>query len=244
MALVSATASDHHPCMTEPTLPSIYKTKFVAFVDLLGFREEIKRSADAPILQKRVAEVVDIFQQTACKNEHYDIYLTAFSDSIVLSAEVTKYGLNSLLQMLGQVALNLIQKNILIRGGISLGPIYHAGTITFGPAMIEAYDIENKWAIYPAIILSPEVATKAAEFGSPLVQPDPQRPHLLMVDYLESFRSLSLSGPTSTISSHIQQRLMVHRADGSLYSKAKWLETYWNSAIGSGVLPVAPDPED
>lgn len=236
--------------MTAQALPSIYKTKFVAFVDLLGFSDIIKRSGDDLALQAQVAEVVDVFQRTACENEHHDIRLTAFSDSLVLSASVTESGLNTLLGMIGMIARNLlIQHDVLLRGGLSIGSIHHEGAVTYGPAMLDAYAVESKWAVFPAVVLSDEVALKAAEYASPLVQPDPHRPHMMMLDYLSPFRRYNgvvspgepkLDGPARIVVSHIQKRLIEHREDPSRYFKAKWVEAYWNSAVReNGVLPEA-----
>ncbi|WP_286949831.1 MULTISPECIES: hypothetical protein [Brevundimonas] len=70
----------------------IYKTKLVAFIDLLGFHNTIERSAIEPALQRQVASVIDTFQRTACENKAHDIVLTGFSDSLVMSAAVTPEG--------------------------------------------------------------------------------------------------------------------------------------------------------
>lgn len=102
----------------------IYKTKLVAFVDLLGFHNTIERSSQEPELQRRVAAVIDTLQKTACANEAHDIALTGFSDSLVMSAAATPEGLNGLLSMIGQIARNLLQKDVLIRGVAALGSIH------------------------------------------------------------------------------------------------------------------------
>lgn len=125
------------------------------------------------------------------------------------------------------------------------------GTMTFGPAMNEAYGIEQQWAVYPAVILSNEAAAKAAEFRSQCVCVDPHRPHLLMLDYLEPFRTfvpesdrrkVSCEDSAKLIVSHIQGRLSQHQSNQSLHSKAKWLGVYWDSAVSDlGVLPTTKD---
>jgi len=232
----------------------IYKTKFVAFIDLLGFHQIIEKSAQDHCLQKRVSEVLQTFQNTACENPQQDIVLTVFSDSLVLSAAVTSEGFNSLCDMIGRIARNLIQKDILIRGGISVGLVHHQGTMTFGPAMNEAYGIEDKWAVYPAVILSESVAAQAKAFASDHVCQDPHRPHLMMVDYLKPMRIYTqeravgkalLDGPSRLIVRNIQVRLRDHRSNLNLYSKAQWIEAYWNSAVSElGVLPTTFDDVD
>lgn len=171
-----------------------------------------------------------------------------------MSAAVTPEGLNSLLSMIGQIARNLLQKDVLIRGGVSLGSIHHEGTMTFGPAMNEAYGIESQWAVYPAVIFSNAVAAKAAQFQSRRVCVDPHRPHLMMIDYLEPMRvytpelvagKVIWDDPALLIVSHIQNRLIQHRSNQNLYSKTMWLEAYWNSAVSElGVLPTSGHTSD
>lgn len=104
-----------------------YKTKFVAFIDLLGFKHSIEQSALEEKRQRKVAFAISTLQTTACKNDEHDIALTGFSDNLVISADVTALGLDSMLRMIGQIARNLLQEDILIRGGVSLGAIHHDG---------------------------------------------------------------------------------------------------------------------
>jgi hypothetical protein len=46
---------------------------------------------------------------------------------------------------------------LLIRGAITIGDIVHDDSIVFGPALNRAYELESQQAIYPRIILDPDV---------------------------------------------------------------------------------------
>ncbi len=48
-------------------------------------------------------------------------------------------------------------EGIMIRGGVTIGDLYHRNNIVYGPAMIEAYRLESKCAIYPRIIMSEDM---------------------------------------------------------------------------------------
>lgn len=64
-----------------------YRTKYVVFLDLLGFRELVKRS-DADVLERhRLVEALKLVRDTLCENPSVDFRFTYFSDCIVLSAE-------------------------------------------------------------------------------------------------------------------------------------------------------------
>jgi len=52
----------------------------------------------------------------------------------------------------------LREKGLLLRGAVTLGKVYESPNVLFGPALVEAHDLE-KAARYPRIILSNEVAT-------------------------------------------------------------------------------------
>jgi hypothetical protein len=54
--------------------------------------------------------------------------------------------------------ISLIQRGISVRGAISSGKLFHNEAIVFGPALVEAVELE-KLAMYPRVILSREILT-------------------------------------------------------------------------------------
>ncbi|ALI98585.1 hypothetical protein [Rufibacter tibetensis] len=84
------------------------------------------------------------------------IKVTHFSDSIVLSIglENDMYAM-SLIEYLGRLIYRLWKDfKILIRGSITVGRLVHVeGGPLFGPAMVNAYDLETNLASHPRIIL-------------------------------------------------------------------------------------------
>lgn len=84
-----------------------------------------------------------------------------FSDSIVISHPLTIIMLDavpSLLREVANLALTLLGLGIMVRGGIALGPLYHKDSVVFGPAMIDAYELESRYALYPRILISDAIA--------------------------------------------------------------------------------------
>lgn len=57
-----------------------------------------------------------------------------------------------LLLDLVHVQLELASCDVLLRGGITIGDLYHDGNIVYGPAMNEAYLLESQKAVYPRVI--------------------------------------------------------------------------------------------
>ncbi|WP_454826257.1 hypothetical protein [Paraburkholderia xenovorans] len=137
--------------MSEPS----YSDRVVAFIDILGFRELIlqDRESDVFAALKLAKE-----SETGKFHNAPEMRLTAFSDSIIASDEVGDgIGFTRLLHFTTYLTWQLLEKGVLIRGGISRGRLHHENGIVFGHAMIEAYELESKQAIYPRILVSEDV---------------------------------------------------------------------------------------
>jgi hypothetical protein len=151
-----------------------YQTHLVAFVDLLGFREALRDSnredAILSLLRRLSAFQGDFFAEShKMENGHQSRVrpaVSAFSDNIVLSFrldELDQHALSVdvvilfLQNLVAYIAWNAFQSRLLIRGGLAMGDLYHEGGVVFGPALVEAYEIERSVAIYPRVALGPSV---------------------------------------------------------------------------------------
>ncbi len=164
-----------------------YDNQIVAFVDILGFKEIIKKSEQnlnkinllyqaLEFLKRRennlkwnlkLIEVEEDAQKIGV--EKFDIEglvnCSCFSDSIVVSIKVSDKNINeltsTLITNLSFIGAQLMQAGILIRGGISIGKMIHQNNgILMGPALIEAYQLETNLAKFPRIILSKKLLEK------------------------------------------------------------------------------------
>ncbi|SFP88766.1 hypothetical protein [Hydrogenimonas thermophila] len=90
-----------------------------------------------------------------------DIKATQFSDCLVFSVPVeNEMACFSIFEAIAKLMTKLhAEYNLLLRGGVSIGKICHEeGGPLFGPALVEAYEIESKQAVYPRVLLSKDVA--------------------------------------------------------------------------------------
>src|SRR5438105_1445070 len=46
---------------------------------------------------------------------------------------------------------------MLVRGGVTIGKLYHSGGVVFGEALVDAYRLESRVAIYPRIAVSSRI---------------------------------------------------------------------------------------
>lgn len=106
---------------------------------------------------------------------HWPIEITQFSDSLVLSCKAED-GATSilLLEFIAKLMLGAFQHGFLLRGGITLGLLSHQeGGPLFGPAFIEAYALESKYALWPRIIVDKTVVDLLVRTVQDLPKPKP-----------------------------------------------------------------------
>lgn len=140
-----------------------YKECYIAFLDLLGFKNRIE---DKKTSCEDIAKVFDeIDKKCPVYINEEDRPLMEFSllrkkimsDTICLYVDSSVN--NSLAGLIAtcdylQVRLSRFETPILLRGAIIKGDIYAEGDITFGPGVSKAYLLEEKTAKYPRIILT------------------------------------------------------------------------------------------
>jgi len=140
-----------------------YEDRLVAFVDILNFAGKIAKSdTDSEALDNicsTIQYVNDYFNKA--KEDYYPanlLNITQFSDFIVISVKMDfSKEMLSIFSHLKTVQINLIKKNILLRGGIVKGKIIHNDHMLLGPGMVNAYYFESKCALHPRIAIDPQV---------------------------------------------------------------------------------------
>lgn len=141
----------------------IYENRILAFVDILGFKNMVQVSASNFEEQVRLMKAMNIIHSYKSLNDKgpdgglrkYGVQVTTFSDSAILSYPISfDGGLFHVLLDLIHLQIDLACLGIFIRGGVSIGPAHHDEFNAFGPAMVDAYELESKIAKYPRIILS------------------------------------------------------------------------------------------
>ena len=127
-----------------------FHSKFIAFVDILGFKAMVKAAEEQKALGLSVlleycsvlsqtAHVQDIAEygpvicpQSQCNSRDLDYEVTQISDCAVISAEVSPAGLINLLQHVSACTRKLLASGVMVRGYVSRGNIYHKGNQIVG----------------------------------------------------------------------------------------------------------------
>ena len=144
-----------------------YTKCYIAFLDILGFKNRINHSSCQEILDiykdiKNPLKSIHIGDENNSAQEIYatkHIHTKVMSDSICFYID-SKYqdALFCLLSCCAIFQAKLLRRPtpILVRGAVVLGDIYAEGDITFGSGMTQAYLLEEENAKYPRIIITKE----------------------------------------------------------------------------------------
>jgi hypothetical protein len=215
-----------------------YSERYVAFIDILGFREIVKRSeADPRLYEALVKTLSEIHAREPLGGEEtVDFQFQTFSDSIVISAASSKIGLAYLLNSIHSLTLGLMQESLLIRGGIAKGKLYHEKGVMFGPAFIQAYEIEQTIANYPRVILSKQTYEDFRASGlepSSVMLSEDGPPCLNIFGGLKFLLSrddtrLEATEIATRCRAAIQTLLEESIHNPSHYEKLRWLAIRWN----------------
>lgn len=139
---------------------------------------------------------------------------------------------------------------ILLRGGITLGavqvhPEVQEDELIFGPALVRAYELENTAAIFPRIVVDPEVIKRARSLPPFLYKQliSLSEDGIYFVDYLNVCESFT------THKHMVETRLAKLKAGGAregVVQKYLWLVNYHNSKVNQlpdSILKGRPDAE-
>lgn len=144
----------------------------VAFVDLLGTSQAIKNDEHDINLNS-----MNYILQTAfdmCADPHIckaKVNVKAFSDNIVFSMELPEDGseieckarVHNIIEICAYFQIAAFGMGITTRGGITVGDFFCNDIFVWGKALLRAYNLESKVAIYPRIVIDENVLPLMSE---------------------------------------------------------------------------------
>jgi len=150
---------------SQTVLPSI-----VAFLDILGFSRSTQEASLAGTENDLLARLLNALS-TASSNirdrsvsgpvAYHDIKF--FTDNVAigipthdLAFEGGEPELGFALRSIGSYVLDMSLSGFFVRGGLSFGNHYMDDTVVFGPALLEAHDLEDQ-AVYPCVVLGDSI---------------------------------------------------------------------------------------
>lgn len=179
--------------MREVWITYMYEERYVAFIDILGFKNIVNNTYTIPAEFNRLEQALKHIE--SLKNDNYrDPYgknwlgmeFTMFSDSIVISYPASGYG-NAfhILMEIAFICLDMLDMGYIFRGGITVGALIHKGDICYGPAMNSAVELEKR-AKYPRIIIERAVLEKGVQYPGTANTPEQEVEYLRYLVLLDS----------------------------------------------------------
>jgi len=235
----------------------MYEDRVLAFIDILGFSESIRKTIQDDIEDetetKRINNLLEKVQgHLNFEREDNGKFFNSkvvnqFSDSLIISYLMTEEsGIFFILIDLLHLYATAVFNGFLLRGAVVCDKVYHTENKVFGPALVKAYNMENKLAIYPRIILDDNIINVAAKYHSrnhdsemeieyikelilkdfdglsyinyfDAIEPELDAGHEEMPEYFECLRNIIIN--------------MEKIADVSVKSKYLWLKEKYNFVI-------------
>jgi len=230
-------------------MPS-YRDQVVCFLDIMGFREIVKsRTAD------EITLMLDLIQATAAGTGSSGAQVPSvisFSDSVIRALPCSSDPITALKQEVEELAKaqwELMDNEILVRGGITIGQVLITANRAFGPAFVRAYELESSWAGSPRIVIDPGAIeiirkqirkTSSTEAKRKLVRSIRRAVSLdgdgiWFVDYISyARRSVGITAHHAAMKrhrDHIIKSANMLKPGSSVLAKYLWLIRYFNNSV-------------
>jgi hypothetical protein len=239
----------------------IYRKAIVTYLDILGFRKLIEN--ENPERVRRILHAtrdrIDVgsfgFEDADDDGDEDgplyrkdDAFTLNFSDltlrlTLLSAKEALQDRISMELRNLCEMQLDLARKDgIFMRGAVSHGDLFMDGDYVFGPGLVRSYELAEKVAVFPRIILDPDLIKEVNRATGK--EPDPRWHYFCQraddgvyyLDYL--FKSISVRVPIwteSVLQGHKQaieeSFARVSSTDQRARQKLVWTALYHNSTL-------------
>ena len=251
-----------------------YEECIVTFIDLLGFRDLLNRRTAADIRQilntfRREAEPYDpgLPSDPSRRGITSEVKMEVVSDAVVRARTIhSRYPDGALFRELMEllfIQAACVHQGILLRGALTIGYVHVGEELegpVFGPGLVRAYEMEDREAVYPRIIVEEAVMERfandetlwreghsrsdEAEYVAHLLKTDDAG--LSFVDYLGAFQT-EVDHYGQYVELLARHRQLVERglsevSRRDVRRKYAWLKNYHNRQVSHDM--DRPDLDD
>ncbi|TWT89087.1 hypothetical protein Mal64_25790 [Pseudobythopirellula maris] len=126
---------------------------YAALLDILGYRAFLRRDEE-----KGAVEFRHTMESALSKLDDVgkDYSVQAISDTVIITRAEHNTG-HEFIELVRKTIVAFLKEGVLVRGGITYNNHYKNGNVTYSPALTRAYEIENKEAIYPRVVVDENV---------------------------------------------------------------------------------------
>jgi len=233
--------------------PQSYINSYVAYLDILGFKEIIRQRSEKDI--KNIYDEIRFIASIYCETDLFDLSnevrknlnISFLSDSIIINIPKNiPYAFSGLVAFCLNVQFKLIglKKLVLIRGAISQGNFFRyydsktGAVIIFGDSVVDTHRLEDREAVYPRIILDEtlnKLALNELSGGNLSILKNfikKDEDNYFILDYMKMRMDFGndINTKCTQIKEYIQSEL-IKQTDEKILHKLEWLKKYFNSTI-------------
>jgi len=218
----------------------------VGFVDILGFKELIRRADDDSTLATHLLDAVRIakkadfaewFGGPGSTEIGPGLQWLGFSDCVIISSEYRREWSWMVPAACAELAIEILKLGFLCRGGVCRGSLYVGEEIVVGQGLATAYWMEQKLAVYPRIVLAPELVGDLRDRFADIDHPASITQDHDGVWHVDVFRALAsqqmsrngLHELRNRLGDELEQSSRGHRLD--VLAKWLWFARRWNDWV-------------
>ncbi len=239
----------------------LFEQRAVAFLDVLGFKQVVSEAEAAPSAPNKLVALHTVVNshvkwdnsrlKPEVPEEAHPKYIF-ISDSIIISVPFKVLidgvdGLDILVVKCTEVSQKILELGLLVRGGISIGNVWHDEANIFGSGYIDAYETE-KTAKHPRIVLSGAASShwrQDGKFAPNLCLPDNgvDIVDILYADYLRTNKDgIPREDYFRRVRNNINLALKNDdlRLGSDARSKWEWMAGFFNAALTRHGLSTEP----
>lgn len=240
-----------------------YEERYVAFLDLLGFKELVRQADLNPALLSRLARALINVREYAKTGAAMDasaghnpqaffyglFRMSTFSDSVVISTKANPIGLAMITWISAVLCMQLLREGLFVRGGLSRGKLIHTDDIVLGDGLIAAYKLESSAAVYPRLLVAESLNRDLDEIANQGGTPDLRRRdfdgmthiHILQKTLLEFAQGPAGVPQVQDFMVEAREAITaaLHDPDAAVRAKGGWMARYFNEyAPTAGIQSV------
>lgn len=217
---------------------------FVAFIDLLGASQLMEKNSDSSL--EIIHNCYECVKEYIFKweKESFPIpQIKIFSDNIILSIplnnlESDKSLFSGISILIFSIYLQVYfwMNNLLVRGAITIGSYFQDDMIAWGSGLVKAHCLESSIAIYPRIIIDPEIEKFMEElcdfFKTQLLTQDFDG--IYFIDPYTHRNSRNIESLIDDFIIDNEKRIEENKGNYKILQKLNWLQNYFNEKTKNG----------
>lgn len=207
----------------------IQKQCAVAFVDLLGVTQKIEKESQWAL------DWVWLFYKTITQEieKHQNVKFKIFSDNILICKEIEEaapeQAVVEIFEILDKIEeLMFTAEALFIRGAVVVGNLHFSENFVYGNALVNAYQLESKLAIYPRVIVDKSALCLIRGKNIPVVQDKDGQYFYDYIQFCIVENKVDWLRKIKTFKFNILLNVRKNSTTLSVLNKMEWAVNYYN----------------